>query len=249
MAKFEPRLLSQWETSGMGDDDGCCCCCCCRLGEAGLPRRNTRAQLLHKKETTLRRASVCLAAAAVLMLSVAVASVIVIGLAAPGLHAAKCQLIKTENCTSAEQPKAVENPSAMLTVPNNTTTKKYLPWESGLGHAYCQGGFSYSDGSLVVPRTGVYRIFLQITYMNDTCKDDVNLSHTVLMYSESYTIDVPLLTSIDTVSCSKKPWTKSLYTSGLQLLEANTRLRVESSHPHLIVSKESEGFFGAELLP
>lgn len=133
------------------------------------------------------------------------------------------------------------------------TEGDYLEWESDSGNAFCLGGFNYSSGNLVVPRSGIYRVFLQITYEStDDLKclgDELRLTNRVVFIRDTYDIDVPLLSSVDTVSCSMEQWSKSLYTAGLFRLEANCRLRVTSSHPELIVKKEYQVFFGAELLP
>lgn len=129
---------------------------------------------------------------------------------------------------------------------------EYLEWENKDGHAYCHGGFNYSSGNLVVPMNGIYRVFLQITYESKEdyeCPDVLRLATVVLLFRETYAENVPLLSSVDTVSCSMEPWSKSLYTAGLFSLEANCRLRVTSSNPGLIVQKEYQVFFGAELLP
>lgn len=129
----------------------------------------------------------------------------------------------------------------------------YLEWENEIGHAFCHGGFSYANRSLVVPRKGMYRVFLQITYEGKAqeCPSDnqLKLSNMVFHFQDAYTMDVSLLSSADTVSCDMEGWTKSLYTSGLFYLEANSRLRVRSSYPALIVKTEHQVFFGAEFVP
>nr|XP_020454829.1 lymphotoxin-alpha-like [Monopterus albus] len=141
----------------------------------------------------------------------------------------------------------------MLTAPHgNITNGEYLEWESQgeEGHAHCRG-FNYSNGNLVVPVNGLYRVFLQITYESKTeyhCSvNELRLTNKVYKIWDGYNVDVPLLISVDTVSCSTTQWSKSLYTEGLFSLNANTRLRVSSSCPELIVKKECQMFFGAEL--
>lgn len=134
---------------------------------------------------------------------------------------------------------------------DNITDGNYLQWESKTGNAHCKGGFSYSDGSLVVPRKGTYRVYLQITYEGggEACLIPMmKLTSTVLSIRDDYKHDIHLLSSVDTVTCSEQPWMKSLYTSGLFLLTANEILHVTSSHPDLIVKNEHQVFFGAELL-
>ncbi|XP_057688425.1 lymphotoxin-alpha-like isoform X2 [Corythoichthys intestinalis] len=145
-----------------------------------------------------------------------------------------------------------EYQSALLTAPfGNKTNGKYLLWESKKGNAYCHGGILYSNGNLVLPSKGVYRVFLQITYESNgdfTCEGFVKLVNKVFLYRVTYTKDVPLLASVDTVSCSTNQWSKSLHTSGIFDLEANSTLRVTSEHVNLISSKEYLVFFGAELI-
>lgn len=132
------------------------------------------------------------------------------------------------------------------------TDDNNLEWESESGHAFCHGGFSYDNRSLVVPRKGMYRVFLQITYGNKEgheCPSDgwLKLTHVVFHWHDAYKSDVFLLSSVDTVRCGME-WTKSLYTSGLFDLEVNSRLHVQSLHPKLIVKKEYQVFFGAEFV-
>lgn len=72
----------------------------------------------------------------------------------------------------------------------------------------------------------------------------------VYIFRETYKEDWPLLSSFDTIPRTLEvEWSKSLYTAGLFFLEANSKLRVTSSHSHLIAEKEFQVFFGAELLP
>lgn len=102
----------------------------------------------------------------------------------------------------------------------------------------------------MVPRSGIYRVFLQITYQSkiDYKRKELGLTTTVYVFRDTYTQDMSLLSSVDTINTSMETWNKSLYTAGLFFLEANCLLRVKSSHPHLIVKKEHQVFFGAELL-
>uniref|UniRef100_A0A3B5BI95 THD domain-containing protein n=1 Tax=Stegastes partitus TaxID=144197 RepID=A0A3B5BI95_9TELE len=131
------------------------------------------------------------------------------------------------------------------------TDGEYLQWESVIPHAFCQGGFSYSNGSLVVPRSGYYRVFVQVTYESngEQCpKPQMMLNNKVLYVPYSYNKNVTLLTSDDVVRCSTELWRKSLHTFGLFFLEANGRLRVTSTYPKFIARNEYQVFFGAELL-
>ncbi|XP_041854612.1 LOW QUALITY PROTEIN: tumor necrosis factor ligand superfamily member 15-like [Melanotaenia boesemani] len=138
---------------------------------------------------------------------------------------------------------------ALLTGPTgNITNGKYLQWEPKLGHAYCKG-FKYINGDLVVPRKGYYRVFLQVTYVGgaETCAGILNV--TVLYLQKGYGVDVPLLSTYDTVTCNDKSWIKSLHTSGMFSPAAKSRLHVYSSREELIGTEQHQMFFGVELVP
>uniref|UniRef100_A0A3P9B619 THD domain-containing protein n=1 Tax=Maylandia zebra TaxID=106582 RepID=A0A3P9B619_9CICH len=127
----------------------------------------------------------------------------------------------------------------------NNTNGQYLQWAHDIGNAYCHGGFSYSNGDLVVPRDGLYSVYLQITYSGLVCPVHKKLMNKVLHSSEEYRNDMTLLSSIHTMSCSEDVWSKSLYTAGFFFLKAKDKLRVMSSHPDYITKAEYEVFFGA----
>lgn len=131
----------------------------------------------------------------------------------------------------------------------NTTNEKYLQWEHNIGHAYCRGGFNYSNGDLVVPRDGLYSVFLQITYGGECPSRMIKLINNVLHFTAAYEKDVALLSSSHTLSCSTGGWTKSLYTAGLFFLKARERLHVTSTHPEYISKNQYEVFFGAVIYP
>ncbi|XP_015235390.1 PREDICTED: tumor necrosis factor-like [Cyprinodon variegatus] len=147
-------------------------------------------------------------------------------------------------------PNANGPPSAMLTVPNGQNTHgDILLWETELGNARIQGGFKYSNGNLIVPRDGIYRVYLQITYSSESAEaNGQSVCNKVNVISLSYEKRVPLLSACDTIVFSKTPWKKSLFTSGSFRLYAKDKLLVTSSHSNYIFRNEHEGFFGAELV-
>ncbi|KAM8886494.1 lymphotoxin-alpha-like [Spinachia spinachia] len=153
---------------------------------------------------------------------------------------------------SLQQQPDSSNPSAMLTIPNgNKVNGNYLEWENASGRAFCRGGFTHFEGSLVVPRTGIYRVFLQVTYERNhsiSCDEELTLRNSVFYFHDNYKKDKDILTSVDMVN-NQKQWVKTLYTAGLFELHTGGWLRVNTSHPKLIVDRESRVFFGAELLP
>lgn len=244
------RLILEREASGMGEDG---------FEEAGLHQQYTFIQLLRQKNTQLQRMAQVLAVACLLLFVVALTSLITVVQGTQYHQSPGSQpTLQTVSHSSGfsmkqQQNKDFTNPSAMLTAPRaNITDGKYLQWESKDGNAFCYGGFNYSRGDLVVPRMGIYRVFLQITYESKEglmCPGQrLRLSNEVLVFRTNYPKDETLLSSVDTVNCSLKQWKKSLYSAGLFHLEANSRLRANSSRSDLIVKNEKQMFFGAELV-
>lgn len=257
------RLISSTHTGGMEDDYG----------------SSTAAHLLRQERKYLHRLFQFLAVAHLLLISavLAFAAVAVLGARA---HSPSCQptmkphshppagdVEKHQQRTDLENPVVMPTgdkeeplhctksptPTAMLTVPAGNITKgKYLDWESNDGNAHCCGGFKYSGGRLVVPRQGMYRVFLQITFESGAkpCEyvRELKLTNIVYLSQVRYLQDVAILSTVDTVTCSLVSWSKSLYTSGLFRLEADSMLAVTSSSPELIAKKEEEVFFGVEFV-
>ncbi|XP_031732643.1 lymphotoxin-alpha-like [Anarrhichthys ocellatus] len=241
------------------EEEGCYSCGCSG-GEAGLHRQDMLIELLRQKETRHQRMAHLLAVTLLLLLSGALALLVPLVFGARGQQAPDSQPMLQPHMHSSgvslkqEQQKDFKNPCAMLTAPRgNYGIGTYLEWESEVGLAFCHGGFNYSSGDLLVPRTGIYRVFLQITYESkddpNKCVDEPRLSNSVFFIRDAYNDNVVLLSSVDTLNCSIEQWSKTLYTAGLFSLEANGRLHVKSSHPGLIVKSQHKVFFGAELLP
>ncbi|XP_037339395.2 lymphotoxin-alpha-like isoform X1 [Pungitius pungitius] len=224
-------------------------------GELGL-HRDALVQLLLRNETRHRRMARLLGLA-LLLLTGALALLTAVVFGGRARQSPESQpMIHPQTYSpglSVQQKQDFSNPSAMLTAPlGNSVTRSYLEWEIEIGNAFCRGGFNYSKGRLVVPRRGIYRVFLQVTYEEKAdfiCNDTLRLTNTVFYFRDTYKKNVPLLTSVDTVNCSQKLWIKTLYTAGLFSLDAGGQLHVNSSHPELIDNRETNVFFGAELLP
>lgn len=171
-------------------------------------------------------------------------------------HKGQCEKLHTGTPVEAVRekqylPPDVSRPIAMLTVPREQNVpNEILEWQDK--NIYCQGGFVYSNGTLIVPAKGMYRVYLQVTFMyerekhhNRFAPNQLGLKISVEKFSKNYPMFVSLLTSEDTMSC-EGGWTKSMYTSGTFELEAGSQLRVKSNHPELIHHQDSEVFFGAE---
>ncbi|XP_028271179.1 lymphotoxin-alpha-like [Parambassis ranga] len=231
------------------DGDDSCSSCRLESGEASL--------IMRRKDRRLWRMAP-LVIVPLLLLTAGVVVLLVIGLGRQGDLSPDGKTEKqTDRNSSGVHPETsgppYQHPSAMLTAGNNSylMASDYLQWESVIGNVHCHGGFNYSNGDLVVPRKGMYRVFLQITFIIE-CKEDSKTErkvwNNVYVYSDAYEADTILLSSVDMVACRGHLWYKSMYTAGLFSLDANDRLRVKSSDPKLIARNEHEVLFGAELL-
>uniref|UniRef100_A0A3B4GXZ4 THD domain-containing protein n=1 Tax=Pundamilia nyererei TaxID=303518 RepID=A0A3B4GXZ4_9CICH len=201
--------------------------------EAVLQSPNTSLQLLSPNETRNRRMAKLLALVLVLVLAGVLPLLITILLRSQRHAPPGSQVTYTRHTLKIFPPVG------------NNTNGQYLQWAHDIGNAYCHGGFSYSNGDLVVPRDGLYSVYLQITYSGLVCPVHKKLMNKVLHSSEEYRNDMTLLSSIHTMSCSEDVWSKSLYTAGFFFLKAKDKLRVMSSHPDYITKAEYEVFFGA----
>ncbi|XP_010874517.2 tumor necrosis factor [Esox lucius] len=161
---------------------------------------------------------------------------------------------------SEQQQHAATIPSAHLTAPRsfNNSKREYLEWEDHFGHVHLSE-FKYHDGDLIVPRDGIYKVYLQITFRrpgNFQCDTDVFiLTQKVLLYAANYPENVDLLAASDIVYCMPNSeempyWEKSPNTSGVFKLNAGDKLRVKNGNRfhELMLLQEDKTFFGAHLI-
>lgn len=115
---------------------------------------------------------------------------------------------------------------------------------------------SCDSGILNIPSNGLYRLYLQITFEfesekytnSDICANDLlSLKITVERRSNSYLDIRELLVSEDTMSCTHD-WTRSMFTSGTFVLDAQSQIRVKILHKQLVNIHDTRSFFGAELI-
>lgn len=228
-------------------------CGCAEEGAAGVPLR-----FQMRLQRTVRIIAVCL----VLLLGMALATLALLLFGSPALLRQSEQPAMPDALTAPEavsEKLQSENdqslPSARLTIKEDPSPE----WQDAHGNAHRRGGMSYDSGNLRVPSTGLYRLYLQITFtfehdnsnINNSgmCDDDglLYLKITVERRSSSYNGFRPLLVSEDTMRCDQD-WTRSMFTSGSFELDAQTQLRVTIQHRQLVKSQDTLSFFGAELI-
>uniref|UniRef100_A0A3P9PDZ6 THD domain-containing protein n=1 Tax=Poecilia reticulata TaxID=8081 RepID=A0A3P9PDZ6_POERE len=146
--------------------------------------------------------------------------------------------------------------SALSVAVGKITNGDNLLWENKTGEAYIDGGFRYDNGTLMVPRKGLYRVFLQTLFEIDTCHcvdGFLSLSSLVKIFRQGYETETSLLTAADSVACNDhkgdvENLKKSLFTSGIFKLDTNDKLSATSSHPDCMAKNEHMSFFGAQLV-
>lgn len=225
----------------------CSSCGCAEYGAAGAPLR-----FQMRVQRTMRLMSVGL----VLVLGVTLGTLVLLLFGSPTLlRQSKKENVVLENTV----PEAVKekllsdspHPSAHLTIKENS----HLEWANADGIAHTKGGMTYNGKSLNVPKKGWYRVYLQITFDFSPEKDSVmcegdflHFNISVSRFSSSYPDFWPLLVSQDTMSC-KHEWTRTLYTSGIFQLDAETQLHAHIQYIQLVTRfQDTFSFFGAEFV-
>ncbi|RVE68640.1 hypothetical protein OJAV_G00093880 [Oryzias javanicus] len=224
----------------------------CICAEEGL--RGVSAACRHRSGWRwLQRTAQLLVVALLLLLLVVLGLLVIVGLERnkPPHHDEQDRPLLDNHIETDGNQRQMEIPRAMLTVSDNQTSG-LLQWETELGNTFSHGGFSYADGHLVVPRDGMYRVFLQVTFEFPLCEpENQPLSCTVLSWTEQYPDYIEILKTDDFVQHGNATTDrrKTLYTSALFRLTRNTKLKVETNQLSFVVKNERLGFFGAELLP
>ncbi|XP_074873800.1 lymphotoxin-alpha [Carettochelys insculpta] len=88
-----------------------------------------------------------------------------------------------------------------------------LSWRSDLDASFTRGGFHLANGSLVVPATGTYFVYFQLSFLGATCPPGAQrllLAHRVLLLSDAYARHVPLLSAHSLACPGKGPWHRAL---------------------------------------
>lgn len=150
-----------------------------------------------------------------------------------------------------------DNPHAHLTVldpatPCSTTKMSTLAWEQkdGLAHT---NSFHYDNKkqALIIQSTGFYIVYLQITFRKPEEPDFCDPKRRPKLLTAEVHAGIPgytestLMTLYESMPCSGL-YRKSVFTSGIYLLESSTELSVNVSHIDLVDRySETKTYFGA----
>ncbi|XP_054440884.1 tumor necrosis factor ligand superfamily member 15 [Pteronotus mesoamericanus] len=159
-----------------------------------------------------------------------------------------------------------DKPRAHLTVVRQTPSKPLksqfsaLDWEHELGLAFTKNRMNYTNKFLVIPESGDYFVYSQITFRGTTSKcgeisqgSRLNKPDAIVVVitkvTDSYPEPTQLLMGTKTVCEIGSNWFQPIYLGAVFSLQEGDKLTVNVSDISLVdYTKEDKTFFGAFLL-
>ncbi|NXR49619.1 TNF15 factor, partial [Hippolais icterina] len=157
----------------------------------------------------------------------------------------------TDTLSSAEKPRA------HLTVKKQDlagAVGSHLPilqWEDKRGLAFTKNNLSYSSNALVIPVSGDYYVYAQVTFRGpvESSHKPNSVTEIITKVTDSYPEPTQLLTGTKTLSENGNGWFQPIYLGAVVSLEVGDKLMVNVSDIKLVdYTKEHKTFFGAFLL-
>ncbi|KAM6170020.1 tumor necrosis factor ligand superfamily member 15 [Rhynchocyon petersi] len=156
-------------------------------------------------------------------------------------------------------------PRAHLTVVRQTPTQNLinhfpaLHWEHELGLAFTKNRMNYTNKFLIIPESGDYFVYSQITFRGTTSECVIGLESQankpdsiiviVTRLTDSYPEPTQLLTGTKSVCEMGSNWFQPIYLGAVFSLKEGDKLMVNVSDISLVdYTKEDKTFFGAFLL-
>ncbi|XP_059366289.1 tumor necrosis factor-like [Carassius carassius] len=135
-------------------------------------------------------------------------------------------------------------------------SKDTLDWKKDQDQAFTSGGLELVEREIIIPTDGIYFVYSQVSF-HINCKTDipedhdvVQMSHTVLRYSDSYSSYKPLFSAIRSACVqatdSDDLWYNTIYLGAAFSLRAEDRLRTYTTKALLprVESGNGKTFFG-----
>ncbi|KAK5862032.1 hypothetical protein PBY51_017465 [Eleginops maclovinus] len=141
------------------------------------------------------------------------------------------------------------------------TLKDQLEWRSGQGQAFTQGGFKLVNNQIVIPHTGLYFVYSQVSF-RVSCSDGdeegaekhlTPLSHRIWRYSDSVSNDASLMSAVRS-ACQNtaqedsyrdgQGWYNAIYLGAVFQLNKGDRLWTETNQLSELETDEGQNFFG-----
>ncbi|XP_051019088.1 tumor necrosis factor ligand superfamily member 15 [Acomys russatus] len=173
---------------------------------------------------------------------------------------------ESESSPQAVYTPARAKPRAHLTILKQTPMPHLqdqfpaLQWEHDLGLAFTKNRMNYSNKFLMIPESGDYFIYSQITFRGTTSecgdisqgkqpKKPDSITVVITKMADHYLQPIRLLTGTKSVCEISSNWFQPLYLAAMFSLEEGDRLMVNVSDISLVdYTKEDKTFFGAFLL-
>ncbi|KFV77890.1 Tumor necrosis factor ligand superfamily member 15, partial [Struthio camelus australis] len=225
-----------------------------------------QASRMHLKEDLRKiRCSVFLCLLSVLVLALPTAYLLAGNLRAPSTCSNQVAdersalfLKQRALATGMDMLSSAEKPRAHLTVKKQdiaSTVGNQMPilqWEDKRGLAFTKNNLSYSSNTLVIPVSGDYYVYAQVTFRGpiESFDKTVNsVTEIITKVTDSYPEPTQLLTGTKTLSEKGNSWFQPIYLGAVVSLEAGDKLMVNVSDIKLVdYTKEHKTFFGAFLL-
>ncbi|XP_050175772.1 tumor necrosis factor ligand superfamily member 15 isoform X2 [Myiozetetes cayanensis] len=126
-----------------------------------------------------------------------------------------------------------------------------LQWEDKRGLAFTKNNLSYSSNALVIPVSGDYYVYAQVTFRGpiESHSKPNSVTEIITKVTDSYPEPTQLLTGTKTLSENWNGWFQPIYLGAVVSLEVGDKLMVNVSDIKLVdYTKEHKTFFGAFLL-
>ncbi|XP_027583229.1 tumor necrosis factor ligand superfamily member 15 [Pipra filicauda] len=231
--------------------------------EAAAPGISPGSGMLLRKDLRRIRCAVLLCLLSVLVLMLPIAYLLVGNLRAPSSCGSQVPeergslFLKQRAVDVTDTLSSAEKPRAHLTVKRqdpSSAVGNHLPilqWEDKRGLAFTKNNLSYSSNALVIPVSGDYYVYAQVTFRGliESPSKHISVTEIITKVTDSYPEPTQLLTGTKTLSENWNGWYQPIYLGAVVSLEVGDKLMVNVSDIKLVdYTKEHKTFFGAFLL-
>ncbi|NXM00482.1 TNF15 factor, partial [Tyrannus savana] len=232
--------------------------------EPAAPGTSQGSGMHLRKDLRRMRCAVLLCLLSVMVLMLPIAYLLVGNLRAPGSCGSQVpeergSLFLKQRAVAAvtDTLSSAEKPRAHLTVKRQDLSRavgNHLPilqWEDKRGLAFTKNNLSYSSNALVIPVSGDYYVYAQVTFRGpiESHSKPNSVTEIITKVTDSYPEPTQLLTGTKTLSENWNGWFQPIYLGAVVSLEVGDKLMVNVSDIKLVdYTKEHKTFFGAFLL-
>ncbi|NXT50448.1 TNF15 factor, partial [Pluvianellus socialis] len=223
--------------------------------EEAAPRINQASRMHFREDLRRIRCAVLLCLLAVLLLALPIAYLLVGNLRAPSSCAGQVRDRRLISVLPTLRGGERRVPHLQVKKQDLTNTVgNHLPilqWEDKRGLAFTKNNLSYSSNALVIPVSGDYYVYAQVTFRGpiEWSSKTNSVTEIITKVTDSYPEPTQLLTGTKTLSEKGNSWFQPIYLGAVVSLEVGDKLMVNVSDIKLVdYTKEHKTFFGAFLL-